>query len=64
LREPLYEWAKSRLSSPLLDRAGVNRYVAVDLLQEHLQRKADHARPIWTLIVLSEWLEWVSEVET
>jgi len=63
LREPLYEWAKSRLSSPLLDRVGVNRFVALDLLQEHRQRKADHARSIWTLIVLSEWLEWVSEVE-
>ena len=63
LREPLYEWAKSRLSSPLLDRAGVNRNAALALLQEHLQRKADHARSIWTLIVLSEWLAWVSEVE-
>ena len=62
LREPLFEWAKSRLSSPLLERVGVNRYVAVDLLQEHMQRKVDHARSIWTLIVLSEWLEWVSEV--
>lgn len=63
LREPLYEWAKSRLSSPLLDRVGVNRYVAQALLQEHMQRKADHARAIWTLIVLSEWLEWLSEAE-
>jgi len=63
LREPLFEWAKSRLSSPLLERVGVNRYVAKDLLHEHMQRKADHARSIWTLIVLSEWLEWVSEVE-
>ena len=63
LREPLYEWAKSRLSSPLLDRVGVNRNAALELLQEHLQRKADHARSIWTLIVLSEWLAWVSEVE-
>jgi asparagine synthase (glutamine-hydrolysing) len=63
LREPLYEWAESRLSSPLLDRVGVNRYVAVDLLQEHRQRKADHARSIWTVCVLSEWLEWLSEVE-
>jgi asparagine synthase (glutamine-hydrolysing) len=61
LREPLYDWAKSRLSSPLLERTGVNRYVAQELLQEHMQRKADHARAIWTLIVLSEWLEWVSE---
>ena len=63
LREPLYEWAKSRLSSPLLERVGVNRSVTVELLQEHRQRKADHARSIWTLIVLSEWLEWVSEAE-
>jgi len=63
LRESLYEWAQSKLSSPLLERIGVNRYVAADLLQEHTQRKADHARSIWTLIVLSEWLEWVSEAE-
>ncbi len=63
LREPLYEWAKSRLSSPLLDQVGVNRRVAVELLQEHTQRKADHARAIWTLCVLTEWLEWVSEAE-
>ena len=63
LREPLYEWAKSKLSSPLVDQIGVNRYAAMELLQEHMQRKADHARSIWTLIVLTEWLEWVSEVE-
>lgn len=63
LREPLYEWAKSKLSSPLLDQVGVNRYVALELLQEHRQRKVDHARTIWTVCVLSEWLEWVSGVE-
>ena len=63
LREPLYEWAKSKLSSPLLERVGVNRYAALELLQEHMQRKVDHARTIWTIIVLSEWLEWVSDVE-
>lgn len=63
LREPLHDWAKSRLSSPLLERAGVNRHAALDLLREHVQRKADHARSIWTLCVLVEWLEWVSEVE-
>jgi asparagine synthase (glutamine-hydrolysing) len=61
LREPLYEWAKSRLASPLLDHIGINRNVALDLLQEHKQRKNDHARSIWTLIVLSEWLTWVHE---
>ena len=61
LREPLYDWAKAKLSSPLLASVAVNQFVAVDLLQEHMQRKADHARAIWTLCVLCEWLEWVSE---
>jgi asparagine synthase (glutamine-hydrolysing) len=61
LREPLYDWAKAKLSSPLLASVALNQFVAVDLLQEHMQRKADHARAIWTLCVLCEWLEWVSE---
>ena len=61
LREPLYDWANTKLSSPLLENAGVNPLVAVNLLQEHMRRKADHARAIWTLCVLSEWLEWVAE---
>ena len=58
LREPLLEWAQSRLSSPLLDRVGVSAAAALELLEEHRQRKADHARAIWTLAVLSEWLTW------
>jgi asparagine synthase (glutamine-hydrolysing) len=63
LREPLYDWAKSKLSSPFLEKAGINCYVALELLQEHSLRKTDHARAIWTLCVLSEWLEWVSETD-
>jgi len=59
LREPLYEWARSRLSSPLLDRVGINRFRALELLLEHRRRKDDHARTIWTLVVLSEWLAWL-----
>jgi hypothetical protein len=31
----------------------------MDLFSEHCQRKADHARALWTLLVLSEWLDWV-----
>jgi hypothetical protein len=31
------------------------------LFSEHCQRKADHARALWTLLVLSEWLEWVDK---
>ena len=63
LRDPLYDWAQLKLSSPLMDSVGVDRHVAVELLHEHTQRKADHARSIWTLCVLGEWLEWVSEAE-
>jgi asparagine synthase (glutamine-hydrolysing) len=61
LRGPLYDWSESRLRSPRLDDAGVDRRAAVALLEEHRQRHADHARALWTLIVLSEWLEWVGE---
>ncbi len=60
LRDPLYDWARSRLDSELLEEAGVNRKAAVELLQENHDRVADHGRALWTLIVLSEWLEWVS----
>lgn len=58
LRGPLYEWAKSRLSCAAMDAAGIDRRTAVCLLEEHRARKADHARAIWTLVVLGEWLLW------
>jgi len=61
LRGPLYEWAESRLRSDLLGEAGVDRQAALELLEEHRRRKADHARALWTLIVLSEWLGWASK---
>lgn len=58
LREPLYDWTKEQLSSPLLAKVGIENKAALTLFQEHCQRKADHARAIWTLAVLSEWLAW------
>jgi asparagine synthase (glutamine-hydrolysing) len=58
LRGPLYEWAEARIGSPRLATAGVEHAAALALLNEHRSRKADHARALWTLIVLSEWLEW------
>jgi len=58
LREPLAEWASARLGSDYLELAGLDRQVALALLAEHRSRRADHARALWTLIVLSEWLEW------
>ena len=33
---------------------------ALELLAEHCQQRADHARALWSLIVLSEWLDWAA----
>jgi asparagine synthase (glutamine-hydrolysing) len=33
------------------------------LLDEHCRRQADHGRTLWTLIMLSEWLDWVAKEE-
>ena len=62
LREPLHGWAQSRLSSSVLAQAGINTDAALELLAEHQARISDHARAIWTLIVLSEWLMWFSQL--
>jgi asparagine synthase (glutamine-hydrolysing) len=59
LRGPLHEWALTALGSGRLDQVGIRTPAALDLLSEHCQRKADHARALWTLLVLSEWLDWV-----
>jgi asparagine synthase (glutamine-hydrolysing) len=60
LRGPLRDWARARVSTHLLDDAGVSSRAAVELLDEHCNRVDDHGRALWTLIVLSEWLEWVT----
>jgi asparagine synthase (glutamine-hydrolysing) len=61
LRGPLYEYASTRLRSPLLVEAGVKPNAALELLDEHKNRVADHSRSLWSLIVLSEWMDWVEE---
>jgi asparagine synthase (glutamine-hydrolysing) len=61
LRGPLYDWAESQLRSEMLEDVGVNGRVALELLEEHRQKRADHGRVLWTLIVLSEWLAWASK---
>jgi asparagine synthase (glutamine-hydrolysing) len=58
LRDPLYDWARAHLASDALEAAGVPTAVALELLEEHRTRRRDHARALWTLIVISEWLEW------
>jgi len=58
LRESLYGWAEARVGSGQLASLGLDQRAALELLAEHRSKKADHARALWTLIVLSEWLEW------
>lgn len=62
LRGSLRDWAETRISNPLFDEIGINRTAALELLGEHDRRSADHARALWTLIVVSEWLEWKAGV--
>ncbi len=62
LREELYDWAAERLGDPGMCEVGVDPNAALTILKEHRGRKADHARAIWTLAVLSEWLGWVASI--
>ena len=39
---------------------GMRAAAAVALLDEHCGCDADHARALWTLLVLDEWLAWAS----
>ena len=63
LRGPLYEYALTRLRSPLFTEVGIRPDAALELLEEHRRRVADHSRSLWTLIVLSEWLDWAEETQ-
>jgi asparagine synthase (glutamine-hydrolysing) len=60
LRGPLKEWATATLEKGRLERVGIHTSAAMELLSEHCQRKADHARALWALLVLGEWLDWVA----
>jgi asparagine synthase (glutamine-hydrolysing) len=60
LRGPLREWATAALGNRRLEKIGVRTPAALELLSEHCRHRVDHARALWTLIVLSEWLDWVA----
>jgi asparagine synthase (glutamine-hydrolysing) len=60
LRGPLKEWAIATLKKGRLEQVGIHTSAAMELFSEHCQSKADHARAIWTLLVLVEWLDWVA----
>jgi len=61
LRGELRDWASASLGSGRLEAAGISTRAAQDLFEEHCRRKNDHARALWTLLVLVEWLTWVAE---
>jgi asparagine synthase (glutamine-hydrolysing) len=56
LRGPLHAWARRRLADDRLLLVGIDPTAALALLEEHTRRQADHARALWTLLVLCEWL--------
>jgi asparagine synthase (glutamine-hydrolysing) len=60
LRGPLKEWAAATLENGHLEKVSIHKSVAMEFFSEHCQRKADHARALWTLLVLAEWLNWVA----
>jgi asparagine synthase (glutamine-hydrolysing) len=62
LRGPLYDWTRDLLASPLLATVGLDSSAAVGILDEHRARKADRARAVWTIVVLSVWLNWLADV--
>ena len=60
LRGPLREWAEGTLGSGHLERVEIRTAAALDLFQEHVSGRADHARALWALLVLVEWLYWAA----
>jgi asparagine synthase (glutamine-hydrolysing) len=58
LRGPLLAWAEEALQRPAIAEIGLAPVALRQLFTEHLNRDADHARVLWTVIVLSEWLAW------
>jgi asparagine synthase (glutamine-hydrolysing) len=64
LRGRLREFARDSLDSARLAELGIERDVVGELFSAHLARRADYGRPLWTLIVLSRWLDQVAAPAT
>jgi len=60
LRSSLKDWAIATLEKGYLEQVGIATSAALELFSEHCQRRADHARALWTLLTLVEWLDWVA----
>lgn len=57
--EPLRSWVETALARPALEHIGLYAPAIGALMHEHLDRKADHGRALWALVVVSEWLDWL-----
>ncbi len=54
----VFNWAQDRLASNHRPEVGIVPAAPVGLLEEHCLRRADHARILWALLVMAEWLDW------
>lgn len=61
LKGPLKQWMTEKLASGRLEQVGLKRVAVLELLSEYENRKADHTRALWTLLVLDEWLLWLED---
>lgn len=61
LRGSLRDWAAQKLANERLEQVGIRMPATAELFSEHCRLQADHARALWTLIVLSEWLDWAAK---
>ncbi len=61
LRGPLRDWAREGLSGDEMTMIGLDKKKTAGLLDEHLQHRRDHSRPIWLLLTLAEWVRWHME---
>lgn len=61
LHGPLYKWAQAILNKDKVKQDGIfnHRYIE-QLLAEHRLKKADHRKPLWTLLTFQLWYDrWI-----
>lgn len=60
LRKELYDWAKNNLSQAQT-ATYIDKEYALNLLDEHVKRKHDHSRKLWTILVFNIWHDLPAE---
>jgi len=63
LKNELYDWAKSIITSPYADEY-INKTYVLKMLEDHRSGKADNYRPLWTILVFITWYKlYIGEVD-